>query len=111
MSPRAITRTRASKVGCNQTFLVFHFPCRNSTALMTARVENATVIAMNTPDGPMSNTIASTYANGISHSQKTRRLIHVGVHVSPAPLKALVSTIPYAYNGKPMATVRRHVTA
>jgi hypothetical protein len=25
-----------------------------------------------------------------------RRLIHVGVQVSPAPLKALVSTMPYA---------------
>ena len=35
-------------------------------------------------------------ASGISNSQKTNRLMIVGVHVSPAPLNACVSTMPHA---------------
>src|SRR2546421_5657217 len=47
------------------------------------------------------HTRASTYASGISHSQKQARLMNVGVQVSPAPLNAWVSTIPSAKNTKP----------
>ncbi len=44
------------------------------------------VSAMKTPRGPKPAGTASHHASGISHSQKTNRLMTVGVHVSPAPL-------------------------
>ena len=55
--------------------------------------ENAIVTAQATPWGPKLNCRASSQASGISHSQKQNRLSHVGVHVSPAPLKEFVSTM------------------
>jgi hypothetical protein len=55
---------------------------------------SATGIAINTPSGPMAKVFASRYANGIWNNQKPARFIHVGVHVSPAPLNALIITIP-----------------
>src|SRR5439155_15930615 len=81
---------------CNYTRFSFQRPCRNSTALATASVENAMVTAQATPCGPRLKCRASTHARGISHNQKQNRFSHVGVHVSPAPLKELVSTMPYA---------------
>ena len=51
-------------------------------------------IAANTPVGPQSKYFASKYANGIWNNQKPNRFTHVGVHVSPAPLNALIITIP-----------------
>ena len=53
-------------------------------------------IDQNTPDGPKPQTCDSRYAIGSSHSQKQNRLMMVGVKVSPAPLKACVSTIAQA---------------
>ena len=47
-----------------------------------------------TPRGPKAAWRASQYARGTSHSQKHARLIHVGVHVSPAPLNDWVMTMP-----------------
>src|SRR5262245_20882323 len=55
----------------------FHRPRRNSTTLTTASVEYATVSAMNTPRGPKPAFTDSTQASGISHNQKTNRLISV----------------------------------
>src|SRR5258705_8969990 len=75
------------------TALSFQRPRRNSTALATARVENAIVTAQATPWGPKLKWRASTQAIGISHSQKQNRLSHVGVQVSPAPLKEFVRTM------------------
>ena len=85
------------------TVFVFHAPRRNSTALTTASVEYATVSAMNTPRGPKPACTASHHASGISHSQKTPRLMSVGVHVSPAPLNDCVSTMPDGIEQEPEA--------
>lgn len=50
--------------------------------------------AIKTPVGPIFKYFAKKYANGIWNNQNPKKLIFVGVHVSPAPLKALMSTIP-----------------
>ena len=63
-------------------------------ALTTASVENAIIIAQNTPAGPRPRRSASAYASGSSQHQKQPRLMNVGVHASPAPLNDCVSTIP-----------------
>ncbi len=78
----------------NYTALSFQRPRRNSTALATAKVENAIVTAQATPCGPRLKCRASSQASGISHNQKQNRFSHVGVQVSPAPLKEFVRTIP-----------------
>ena len=75
---------------------VFQRPRRKSIALTTASIEYAMVSAQNTPVGPSAVCVASIQASGISNSQKMPKLIHVGVQVSPAPLKADVSTMPHA---------------
>jgi len=77
----------------NYTVFSFQRPLRNKTALATARVEKAIVTAQATPWGPQLKCRASTQATGISHNQKQDRLSHVGVQVSPAPLKEFVRTI------------------
>ena len=55
---------------------------------------SATGMAMNTPKGPKSKCFANSHASGICINQKPNRLITVGVRVSPAPLNALLITIP-----------------
>ena len=52
-------RTCYSKAN-NQTTLFFQRPSRKTAALTTARVENAMVMAMNTPRAPIPNTELST---------------------------------------------------
>src|SRR5207302_1973328 len=85
-----------ARIRTNYTTFPFHLPVLNTTALTTASVENATVIAMNTPNAPSPVWCDSTHASGISNTQNTNRLIHVGVRVSPAPLNEFPITIPYA---------------
>src|SRR4051794_14814563 len=80
----------------HHTILSFQRPRRNSTTLANASVEKAIVTAQATPRGPISKWRASTKASGISHSQKQNKFSHVGVQVSPAPLKEFVRTMPYA---------------
>src|SRR6267378_5934708 len=75
------------------TAFSFQRPCRNRIALATASVENAMVTAQATPWGPKLKCRANTHAIGISHNQKQNRLSHVGVQVSPAPLKEFVRTM------------------
>ena len=71
----------------------FHRPCLNTIALTTANVQKAIAIAKKTPCGPRRNWCASKYASGSSKSQKTPRLMSVGVHVSPAPLNDWLMTV------------------
>src|SRR5438552_3234250 len=78
------------------TFFVFHPPRRNTVRLTTASVENAIAIAANTPRGPIPARRERNQASGISKSQKMKKLMRVGVQVSPAPLKACVMTMPTA---------------
>src|SRR5579862_645114 len=87
----------------------FHRPRRKRTTLTIASSENAAVSAMNTPVGPNFAGTARKYANGISNTHSTPRLIQVGVHVSPAPLNDCVTVIAYAYSGNPSAMIRRLV--
>src|SRR5712692_4790804 len=93
---QSLCRLRLGQESRTQTRISFQRPRRNTSRLITARVENAMVIARNTPLGPKPAGLASRYASGISQSQKQNRLIIVGVNVSPAPLNACVSTMPYA---------------
>ena len=51
-------------------------------------------MAMNTPVVPMFSTLESNRAKGIWKTQNQNKLIQVGVLLSPAPLKALIMTIP-----------------
>ncbi len=55
---------------------------------------SATGIAIKTPSGPMLKVLDNNQANGIWKNQKPNKLITVGVFVSPAPLNALIITIP-----------------
>ena len=66
-------------------------------------VENAIVIARNTPRGPAPVRTARRTRAGFP-AQKMPRLMSVGVHVSPAPLNA--SRPVHASNGKPAAMIR-----
>jgi hypothetical protein len=66
------------------------------TVRTSASIEYAAVSAMDTPRAPNPACVDSHHAAGISKSQKTNRLMIVGVHVSPAPLNAWVSTMPHA---------------
>src|SRR5438876_7734151 len=81
-------------LGDDYTRFDFHRPRRKRIALRTASSEKATAIAQNAPCGPTPKIRESTYANGISNTQKQRRLRSVGVSVSPAPLNDCVSTRP-----------------
>ena len=76
--------------------LVFHFPRRKASALTRASDDSATATAMKTPAGPCPTPCARNHANGSSKSQKQPKLMTVGVHGSPAPLKDWTSTIPRA---------------
>ena len=51
---------------------------------------------MNTPRAPKPARDESHHASGISQIQNTKRLMTVGVQVSPAPLNACVRTMPAA---------------
>ena len=79
--------------------------------LTAASAVYATVTARNTPRYPTPNFAAINHATGISNTQNTARLIFVGVHVSPAPLNACVSTMPNAKNGNPAPIARSPNTA
>src|SRR5918996_495411 len=83
----------AAAVGLCQMRFSFHNPRLNNTALTTASDEYATASAMKTPCGPRPARDDRYHASGISHIQNTTTLITIGVQVSPAPLKACVSTI------------------
>src|SRR6187401_2639589 len=80
----------------SHTFIAFHRPCRKITALIIASAQYAPVIATNAPRCPRVVRDDSSHASGISNSQKTHRLIQVGVQVSPAPLNEWVTTMPNA---------------
>jgi len=76
-------------------FAAFHFPRRKIQALASASVENATVMAaIRLADRGRWN----EKRPGERHlpKQKHTALRRVGVQVSPAPLMALVRTMPYA---------------
>ena len=94
IATRARVPVAQGKVG--YTRAVFHFPRLKSTALTTASIEYATASATKTPVASSPPACDSTHARGSSSTQNTSRLIHVGVHVSPAPLNDCVSTMPYA---------------
>ena len=53
-----------------------------------------TGIAMKTPMGPRLNVFAKSQAKGIWKHQNPKKLIIVGVRVSPAPLNAFDITMP-----------------
>jgi len=55
---------------------------------------SATGMAIKTPVGPSSKYFASRKASGIWNNQNPNTFTQVGVQVSPAPLKVLISTIP-----------------
>ena len=76
------------------TFTVFHLPVLNRTKLAMAIQVSAIGIAINTPVMPILKCLSSTYAKGTWNSQNPNRLTHVVVQVSPAPLKALIITMP-----------------
>lgn len=76
------------------TFMVFHFPFLNQIIAIIAIKDSAEAMATKTPTGPQLNTSEVTYANGNWNIQKQKKLIIVGVFVSPAPLKAMVTVIP-----------------
>src|SRR5688572_28473490 len=79
-----------------QTAFVFQRPRLNNSELAIASTENASVIAQNTPAGPIRARVLRNHARGISKSQNTNRFKYVGVHVSPAPLNDWFTTMPYA---------------
>jgi hypothetical protein len=82
-------------------------PSGKGTALETASAEKASGTAMKTPVGPSWNFCARSQPSGISSSQKQNRFSSVGVHVSPAPLKAAVMHIPTANSGNPRPIIHK----
>ena len=72
----------------------FHFPFLKKIHAAIAIAVSATGIAIKTPMGPQSNTLAIKYASGIWKTQNPTKWIHVGVRVSPAPFKAWIMTMP-----------------
>ena len=76
------------------TATFFHLPLLNRTYAQRVMAVSATGTAINTPVGPKFKYSESKYANGIWKNQNPKRFIHVGVHVSPAPLNAFAITIP-----------------
>src|ERR1700759_2915563 len=78
------------------TWTDFHLPLRNQATPSTADNEKAVAIAKKMPEGPKLARPASNVATGISQIQKQTKLMTMGVRVSPAPLKAWFTTMPYA---------------
>src|SRR5690606_17476612 len=76
-----------------QTRAVFQRPRLNSHSVNRPTAVSETSTPQNTPECAQPKGSASTHASGIWISQKNTRLIHVGVIVSPAPLKACTDTI------------------
>ena len=64
------------------------------TILTMANNDDARAIAKKIPNGPSSNVLDSSHANGTSNIQKQKKLMIVGVLVSPAPLNDWLITIP-----------------
>ena len=76
------------------TFTNFHFPRRNSTALMMARMLSLMGTAVKAPCAPHPSPVLRYHARGICSNRKQNAFMYVGVSVSPAPLKAWASTMP-----------------
>ena len=57
---------------------------------------------------PQSSVKARAYARGSCTIQAQKKLIHVGVHMAPAPLKACVTTMPNANNTYVKEMILRH---
>lgn len=64
------------------------------TILTTANKEEAIAIDKNIPRGPSSKVLDKSQASGTSNIQKQKKLMMVGVLVSPAPLNDCPITIP-----------------
>src|SRR5688572_21177125 len=98
MRARTLTKgSRAVERGVSSyTRFAFQYPFRNNTTLATVMIVNAIGIAMKTPVGPRPSGLESTQASGISQHQNEKKFSHVGVRVSPAPLKAEVTVMPIA---------------
>ena len=62
--------------------------------LTIAYKDEAIAMDRNMPKGPSSNVLDRNHANGTSNIQKQKKLIIVGVFVSPAPLNDWPITIP-----------------